>query len=835
MKKKIISSILLLNSIFLCAAETEKKQLKGDGVVAVEKIRHGKENLFLNSSKSLKLNLYVALNDIDSVKVVYKSKGKKIVKDMELMETEGKSVIYSVDIDIEDKEISYYFIIKDGSKNLYFGEKYSSKEKECKPFKVEIDKMNSAYIPVWIKESKTGYEIVIDRFRNGDSLNEPIHNEFSYKLINPSESLLENGMKSYSVLGKNTKIMGAEDFKVSVWGNNWNKKEYWEQKIKENGKESRRYGGDLIGIKDKLKYLSEMGVDTIYISSPFYSGSSYKDDVIDFRHIDPSFGRIIQRGDYAGERVKSVKGESEYTLLKEANDDIRTNNMRENESIESWVFTESDMVFTDFIKEAHKNGIRVVVDITASYISCDSLQFKEVLKNGPNSFYSDWFVMKDWKNRDKGEDVWNPYILYDGNENSGVIEKDGQKMRRKWVQATGTMTEQQQEEIFEWNKSNVEYSGIPGQTGLVKINYTNKEAAKYIKNSALKWIKGYNGKIEEKLEESDGIDGIKFMSVEEVENKSAFKEMIKEIKQVNKEIYIVAETIYENRSIAADGNIDGILNYGIGSNIYKLLVNNNKEKLKPTEFVTKMKQLYNGYPKDVIYNSLNILDSADSDRVFSMVINPDRDYDRMNGSENDKYKSIRPDLYSDYAINLFKSMVEIQMILPGIPVVYYGDENGMWGADDPECRKPMLWDDIKYDMESDTLAKYKSDNKKWSDEVETDEANGKLFYPNKINEEISKFYKIVMKFRSDNKELLKNGEVNYVYADDAKGAIAVERKSGKKSAVVVINLTDKENIVKLPLDGGDYQSITSDNKFSVIDKLMEVKLKPKEGLILMKK
>ena len=51
MKKKIISSILLLNSIFLCAAETEKKQLKGDGVVAVEKIRHGKENLFLISSR----------------------------------------------------------------------------------------------------------------------------------------------------------------------------------------------------------------------------------------------------------------------------------------------------------------------------------------------------------------------------------------------------------------------------------------------------------------------------------------------------------------------------------------------------------------------------------------------------------------------------------------------------------------------------------------------------------------------------------------------------------------------------------------------------------------
>ena len=39
------------------------------------------------------------------------------------------------------------------------------------------------------------------------------------------------------------------------------------------------------------------------------------------------------------------------------------------------------------------------------------------------------------------------------------------------------------------------------------------------------------------------------------------------------------------------------------------------------------------------------------------------------------------------------------MTLPGAPMVYYGDEAGMWGGDDPDCRKPMVWQDLNYEPE----------------------------------------------------------------------------------------------------------------------------------------
>ena len=41
----------------------------------------------------------------------------------------------------------------------------------------------------------------------------------------------------------------------------------------------------------------------------------------------------------------------------------------------------------------------------------------------------------------------------------------------------------------------------------------------------------------------------------------------------------------------------------------------------------------------------------------------------------------------------------MQMTYVGAPMIYYGDEIGMWGANDPDCRKPMIWEDIEYEDE----------------------------------------------------------------------------------------------------------------------------------------
>ncbi len=40
------------------------------------------------------------------------------------------------------------------------------------------------------------------------------------------------------------------------------------------------------------------------------------------------------------------------------------------------------------------------------------------------------------------------------------------------------------------------------------------------------------------------------------------------------------------------------------------------------------------------------------------------------------------------------------MTYVGAPMIYYGDEAGMWGGHDPDDRMPMVWEDLKYDPQA---------------------------------------------------------------------------------------------------------------------------------------
>jgi glycosidase len=63
------------------------------------------------------------------------------------------------------------------------------------------------------------------------------------------------------------------------------------------------------------------------------------------------------------------------------------------------------------------------------------------------------------------------------------------------------------------------------------------------------------------------------------------------------------------------------------------------------------------------------------------------------------YQIQRPSADTWRSVDLFRLL---QVTLPGAPHVYYGDEVGLWGADDPDVRKPMLWPDLDYAPETAT-------------------------------------------------------------------------------------------------------------------------------------
>lgn len=102
-------------------------------------------------------------------------------------------------------------------------------------------------------------------------------------------------------------------------------------------------GGDLKGIISKLDYLKDLGISGIYLTPIFESSSNHKYDIIDYKKIDPQFG------------------------------------------------TTEDLI--KLVEEAHKRGIRIVLDAVFNHCSDKMMQFQDVVKNGKASEYYDWFII----------------------------------------------------------------------------------------------------------------------------------------------------------------------------------------------------------------------------------------------------------------------------------------------------------------------------------------------------------------------------------------------------------------------------------------------------------
>ncbi|MEO0587529.1 MAG: alpha-amylase family glycosyl hydrolase, partial [Planctomycetota bacterium] len=197
--------------------------------------------------------------------------------------------------------------------------------------------------PDWARDA-VWYQIFAERFRNGDPSNDP--GDAEYETLLPWTS---DWWKTHTQHGE---VAGDENF-YEGQGNVWR----------------RRYGGDIQGVMDKLDYLRELGINAIYFNPVFEAESMHKYDASDFRHIDDTFG---------------VKGE--WPVASETDDPA------------TWTWTASDRLFLDFLKQAKAKGFKVIIDGVFNHVGQRHYAFQDVLKNGRNSPYADWFAITDWGN-----------------------------------------------------------------------------------------------------------------------------------------------------------------------------------------------------------------------------------------------------------------------------------------------------------------------------------------------------------------------------------------------------------------------------------------------------
>ena len=212
--------------------------------------------------------------------------------------------------------------------------------------------LNFEEAPRW-SQNAIWYQIFVERFRNGDTLNDPTLADIKHSYPHTYSS----------------------NWSITPWGHQWYALNSWEKEAYGNdfykAIQSRRYGGDLQGVLDKLDYLQDLGITAIFFNPLNDSPSLHKYDATNYAHIDHTFG-------------PDPKGDLE--LMKSENPtDPKT-----------WHWTYADKMFLKVIDEAHKRGMHVILDYSWNHTGTDNPIFKDIVKNQAKSKYADFYMIKSF-------------------------------------------------------------------------------------------------------------------------------------------------------------------------------------------------------------------------------------------------------------------------------------------------------------------------------------------------------------------------------------------------------------------------------------------------------
>jgi glycosidase len=199
----------------------------------------------------------------------------------------------------------------------------------------------------------------------------------------------------------------------------------------------------------------------------------------------------------------------------------------------------------------------------------------------------------------------------------------------------------------------------------------------------------------------DGIDGWR-LDVAFCIGHQFWKDWRHLVKSINPQAYLTAEVIDPIdvlRPYLQGDEFDAVMNYNFAFACVEYFVEE-KHRITTAEFDAYLRTLREAFPGGVSYVMQNLVDSHDTNRIASHIVNRNKhrfrawaDYHPWSSGENPAYDTRAPDAYARQAQKL---LAIFQMTYLGAPMIYYGDEAGMWGANDPCCRKPMLWDDMTF-------------------------------------------------------------------------------------------------------------------------------------------
>ncbi|PIQ25996.1 alpha-amylase [bacterium (Candidatus Blackallbacteria) CG17_big_fil_post_rev_8_21_14_2_50_48_46] len=206
------------------------------------------------------------------------------------------------------------------------------------------------------------------------------------------------------------------------------------------------------------------------------------------------------------------------------------------------------------------------------------------------------------------------------------------------------------------------YESWWGFASLPKWNEYNPEVREYLFKAAEYWTQ-------------QGIDGWRLDVPNEVRDMNFWREFRTRVKRMNPELYIVGEIWGDGSPWLQGDQFDAVMNYQFRETVFDFLIN---DKTSVDQLDWGLEGLRKRHPDSVTYSMFNVLGSHDTARILSMA-------------KGD--------------INKVKLAALFQMSYVGAPVIYYGDEIGLAGEMDPDCRRTMPWEPSQWNQDLRTYYK----------------------------------------------------------------------------------------------------------------------------------
>jgi glycosidase len=555
------------------------------------------------------------------------------------------------------------------------------------------------------------------------------------------------------------------DWKITPWGSDWYSHEQWLDSVKGNGFyskiQARRYGGDLQGVLDKMDYIQSLGVTAIYFNPLNDSPSLHKYDARNYTHIDRNFG-------------PDPKGDA-ILINSEIPDDPLT-----------WKWTSADKLFLKVVAEFHKRGIHVIMDYSWNHTGRVFWALNDIRKNGRNSKYTDWYNILQYDDPATPEDEFRYEGWGGDNPWMPVFRKDIVPPDDKVMPFEGNLhSESLKQHIFSVTRRWLDPDG--------------------------------DGK------PADGVDGFRLDVAGEIPM-GFWRDYRKVVRSVNPEAYLIGEIwwlewpdkLLDPKVFLEGDQYDAIMNYR-WFRVARGFFGQAEPVLTASGFVSEINRINKGIKPQNLQAMMNVSSTHDSPRLSTSFYNKTMDKYNAKPSDNPDYKINKPDELTrkEQIILLIHQFTYI-----GAPQIWNGEESGMWGADDPDCRKPLIWDDIVYEDEKAAFDPLRSRS---ADLVRRD---SQLFT----------FYSELCKLRKENPVLV-YGDLTFILADDKKMVLAYRRSMKDEEILVFFNRSQSRQTVLLPSEKGtEYQDLLSGNMKPIrsIEGQIEITLDPLTATVLKK-